>query len=192
MNQQTFDIVTRTAANLSRRDTMFRLASLGLGVGMLWRPAISGARKKRQRKKRTPRARPNAFGCLNVGQPCRGDSSQCCSGICEGTAPKKGKKDRSRCVGHNAAICTGPESDTCSTGVAHYCNGANLSCGCLLTTGNGGFCGGLVNECRGCRRDADCQEEFGSGAACVIAAGICEGRCPETGGTLCVSPCPEA
>jgi hypothetical protein len=96
-------------------------------------------------------------------------------------------------VAHDAGICRGPDTDTCTTGVAHHCSGSNPSCACLLTTGNGGFCGGPGSTCRVCRKDADCQEEFGAGAACVVAGPpICDGNCPDTGGTVCVPPCPDA
>jgi hypothetical protein len=94
-------------------------------------------------------------------------------------------------VAHDAAICQA-DSDTCTTGVPHYCNGSNLSCACLLTTGNAGFCGGPGTQCRECNKDTDCQEEFGTGAACVVFGGICETNCPDTGGTACVPPCPVA
>jgi hypothetical protein len=189
MDSTRFDDFTRSLAG-SRRS----LVSGGLAV-VAGRLGLSGANAKKKRKKKGKKARkpqPNAFGCLDVGQPCNGDGTQCCSGICEGTKPKKGKPDKSRCVAHDAAICRGPDSDTCTTGVAHACNSSNFSCGCLLTTGNAGFCGGPGSTCRVCSKDADCQEEFGSGAACIVFGGICDVNCPESGGTACVPPCPVA
>ena len=193
MDQMHFSAVARTLTEMpSRRDVLRGLGAAGLGLGGLRLPDLAMAKKRRKKKGKKPKKpKPNAFGCLNVGQPCNGDSTQCCSGICEGTAPKKGKKDSSRCVAHDTGICRGPASDTCSTGAAHACNSA-VTCACLLTTGNGGFCGdGGRALCQDCSRDSDCEEELGDGAACVVLGGICEDLCPDTGGTACVPPCPD-
>jgi hypothetical protein len=142
-----------------------------------------------RRHKRHNRPVVNQHGCLDVGQPCRGESSVCCSGICQGTAPKKGKQDRSTCIAHNAGTCS-PDQDACTTGVNAHCNAANERSICLLTTGNAGFCGditaGVLELCRVCDRDTDCQAEFGVGAACVSFGNVCSALCPATSSTACV------
>ena len=51
----------------------------------------------RPEKKKNKKPKNNAFGCLNVGQACNGKNDKCCSGICDGKKPKKGKKDKSKC-----------------------------------------------------------------------------------------------
>jgi hypothetical protein len=153
--------------------------------------AGAGARRKRKRKHkkrkqpRTPPATPNAYGCLNVDDPCT-SAEQCCSGICEG---QKGER---RCVAHDERICT-VAADLCTTQVDTPCGTTNPLCACVVTTGNAPFCGdftGLPGDelCRDCRRDADCQEEFGPGAACVVYSGVCGEICPETG-RACVPAC---
>jgi hypothetical protein len=74
----------------------------------------------------------NALDCLDVGQPCQGDSSLCCSGICDpGT---------STCVAHNSGVCF-PYTDTCTVGQIVHCNANNPNSRCTLTTGNAAFCG---------------------------------------------------
>ena len=66
-------------------------------------------------------------------------------------------------------------------------------CFCTLTTGNAGFCaafsGGPAGHCRVCRKDADCEPEFGEGAACIVLGGICTALCLATGRTACAPPC---
>jgi hypothetical protein len=194
MDGTRFDDLLRSLTESRRSLLGGALASV---TGFLVVPRID-AKKKRKRKKRHKKTKsqppppPNAYGCLDVGKACNGDSSLCCSGICEGTKPKKGKPDKSRCMAHDAAICQA-DSDLCSTGAPHAYNGSNLICSCLLTTGNGGFCGdGSRLVCLDCRLDADCQEEHGAGAACVVLGGICDSLCPETGGTACVPACKDA
>jgi hypothetical protein len=154
-----------------------------LAVGLLT-PAAASAKKNRKRRKRRKLPEPNAFGCLDVDVACRGDSSACCSGICAGKKPKRGKKDTSRCVAHNTGGCL-LENDSCGIEIP------NLPCGvdglCVRTTGNAGFCANFrESTCAACRRDEDCQGALGPGAACMICAnGV---LCLETGGRLCVLP----
>jgi hypothetical protein len=160
------------------------------------------AKKRHRRKKKkkqdekppiTPEPVANEHGCLDIGQPCRGDSTLCCSGQCEGVAPAQGQPDISVCVAHNASICS-PALNICTTGNESFCHASNRNCHCTVTTGNAGFCGdftlGALSLCRVCNRDADCQAEFGAGAACVVFEGICSGYCPSTGGTACLPACP--
>jgi hypothetical protein len=209
----------------SRRDIVRGLAGAGLGLATLQVPDIAVAKnkngktgKKRNDKKTRkdknqhqdqnppvdtpppPQPPPpplvfNQFGCIDVGQPCRGDSTNCCSGICQGAAPAAGEPDTSVCVGHhNASICFA-DSDTCTLGVPVACNLNKPKCSCYLTTGNAGFCADFTtlddyaDICRPCTRDTDCQAEFGPGAACLVFKGACSAACPTTGRTACAVPC---
>jgi hypothetical protein len=191
MDQSVFDDVTRALAS-SRRSLLGGM--LALAGGWLGDSgAEAGSKRKRKPKKPKPtRPKPNTHGCLNVGQPCNGDSAACCSSICEGSKPKKGKPDKSRCVAHDAGICR-TESDICSGGGEVFCDTGNDSCACVVTTGNATFCGqfrGMPPEkfCSECSRDSDCEDEFGRGAACIVYSRKCNSLCPGAG-TACVPAC---
>ena len=154
----------------SRRLLPDGLASLVLASAVLPETATA--------KKRGKKLKFNAFGCVNVGGKCHGQDAACCSGICQGKKPKKGKRDKRRCVAHDTGdcapgqgTCKGPISCTTSTGDNGFC---------YATTGNAGFCG-LSGPCSGCRRDTDCHELWGPSAACLVCAG-----CPH--GTFCGNP----
>jgi hypothetical protein len=168
----------------SRRDVLRGLVGAGFGLGMARLPAVTESKKKRKNKPGKPKpAKPNAYGCLNVGAACS-SAGQCCSGICQGKT----------CRGHDAGICQ-VDSDLCTTGGGHICDihipGEARACDCLLTTGNAPFCAVIGNAvCRDCRLDADCEEDFGPGAACVPQLGACEGLCPTTVVTACAPRCP--
>jgi hypothetical protein len=188
MNQNRFDVVTRTISSLpSRRDLLRGLAGAGLGLGIARRPDLVEARKKRKRKQKNRKQKaavPNAFGCIDVGALCQNDD-QCCSGVCAG---KKGKK---RCRAHDVGDCpdgAAPEACyedvTCTTGT-----GEPGVCG--TTTGNAVYCF-VAGGCFACQTDVDCQRAdggvLGPRAACVTCV-----NCTETGGTACVtSGFPEA
>jgi hypothetical protein len=150
-------VVTPSLASIpSRRDVLRGLAGSGLGLGAVRLPAAAIARKK---KKKNKKAKPNAFGCLNVGDPCK-HANQCCSGVCKG---KRGKK---RCHAHDTGGCkpsTSPGTPcTSSSGVAGQC---------YTTTGGAGYCG--VGDCYPCAKDADCRAVCGPRAACVVRAAEC-------------------
>ena len=192
MDGKRFDVLTRflTTAG-SRRRALAALGSL-VTLGALPASAKKGKKKSKKPKKKLAL---NAFGCVNVGQRCGGNSTNCCSGICQGKKPKKGKQDKSTCVAHNTGICS-VNTDTCTVGAGVPCNSNDPDCLCTLTTGNAGFCGsftgngtGGINECRICSKDTDCQAEFGAGAACVVLGGICTPFCVTTGRTACAVPC---
>jgi hypothetical protein len=151
------------------------LAGAGLALGLARGPdaVIAGS----QRRKKPGRPRPNAYGCLNVGDRCK-RAAHCCSGICEG------KKGRRSCRAHGAGGCvagTQPKD----------CGGTNVDCTtslgrlgfCATTTGNAAYCW-AVKDCVACRTDADCRTArdglFGPEAACLRCA-----SCTATGGTLC-------
>jgi hypothetical protein len=122
----------------SRRDVLRGLVAAGLGLGGLRLPEAAETKKKHKKK-----PKKNAFGCLNVGQKCRGKSGKCCSGICQGKKPKKGTKDNSKCVAHNEGGCT-PERSICLTGSQASLCGPEAAC--LATTGNAGFCANLAGN----------------------------------------------
>lgn len=170
-----FDAVTRFfAAGSSRR----ALGLLAVGLGVLSTQRLPTSAKKSKQPK------PNAYGCLNVGQKCRGNDSKCCSGLCDGKKPKHGKKDKSRCVGHDESTCVaGQQATTCGGSQSTPCTtSAGTNGRCLTTTGNAAYCGALgAVECTVCTKDVDCQTLCGPQAACVPCT-----SCPEA--TACVGP----
>ncbi len=141
------------------------------------RPTTAGTRKKHKPKK-------NAYGCLNVGKPCRGKDRDCCSGRCDGKKPGSGEKDRSRCVAHHVGTCT-PALDDCVSSVGTACNPDLPFAVCYRTTGKASFCGNaVVGGCIECRDDRHCESiGFPKGSACVVCPS-CEGG----EGTACISP----
>ncbi|MCA9879354.1 MAG: hypothetical protein KC442_16295 [Thermomicrobiales bacterium] len=168
---------------VSRRVALAGLAVLLPAWPMLNASDAEASKKKKKRKRRKKRKQnkkpeTNDFGCLNVGQACNGNDDKCCSGICDGKKPKKGKKDTSRCVAHNVGSCQD---------AFDVCNGVPVMCGraaaCFKTTGNAPFCAGGNSECRPCQRDSDCVTQgFGAGAACVV----CNSECALlSGGAVC-------
>lgn len=167
---------------LTARPTLRRSLFGALAAGLLT-PNTAPAKTRRKHRRRG-KPTPNAFGCLDVGVACRGNSGACCSGICLGKKPKRGKKDTSRCAAHNTGGCV-IENDSCGL------ENPNIPCGvdgfCVRTTGNADFCANfLLGACAACRRDEDCQGALGPGAACMICNnGV---LCLETGGRLCVPP----
>jgi hypothetical protein len=161
----------------SRRDFLHALA---VGAGL----AAIGAPDGRQveAKRRTSKLKRNQFGCVNVGRACRGRDAVCCSGICEGKKPKKGEKDTSACVPHHQGVCTPADRACTDDGSPTSCNPDRPSASCFRTTGHAGFCGDdVIPGCIPCRKDADCRQQLGQGAACVVCAG-----CPN--GATCVPP----
>jgi hypothetical protein len=179
MDASRFDILARSLTDLSARRALVRgLAALGLQAAGV--PSGAGAKRRKKPKR-------NAFGCLNVGQPCRGHGAKCCSGICQGKKPKKGDKDKSRCVAHDTGGCQAGQQGA-------FCGGANVPCTtstgspgvCDTTTGNAGYCA-FTTTCSRCSKDADCRPVCGRGAACVKCA-----TCIEDGGTRCVGLGPDA
>lgn len=168
-------LARRLATALSRRHAAALF--LSTAVSPLLRYTSGDAAKKRKRKK----PKKNEFGCLDVGKKCNGKDNKCCSGICKGKRPKKGKKDRSKCVAHNTSTCQVGE-DTCLLDSIRC--GTDPSSHCFRTTGKAGFCGALDSGvCVACAKDKDCETDFGPGAACVA--------CPDCGlavTTACFAP----
>ena len=174
MDGSRFDTWTRRRFGWAAGGALAALTSFGL----------DGAEAKKMKRKKP---RPNAFGCLDVGQACRGKNARCCSGICRGKKPEKGTRARSRCVAHDTGGCQAGQQGS-------FCGGANVGCTtsagiegvCDTTTGNAGYCA-FTTTCSPCRKDADCRPVCGPGAACVKCA-----ACIDDGGTRCVGIGPAA
>jgi hypothetical protein len=176
VNEHRFAIVTQSLNRLpSRRDLVRGLAGAGFGLAAARLPDSVTARQERRKRKK---ARPNAFGCFNVGKPCK-RAAQCCSSICE--RKRRRAHDTGTCVaGKHPASCGGASNVACTTSLEK----AGF---CATTTGNAGYCI-ASGECFVCSTDAECQAakngKYGSRAACVR----CAGECTTTGGTACVGP----
>lgn len=197
MDQTSFNAVTQTVTHVpSRRDVLRGLAGAGLGLGLLRRPEALDAKegKKNKKKKKPKKPQPNAFGCFNVGQPCRGNSVNCCSGICQGNKPKRGKQDKSKCVAHDTGTCNQEAAGVCTGAVPALaaCNN-RTDCGCFRTTAASSYCAELfgpgLSQCATCQRDADCVAMgLPAGSACApVSEGFCAGLCAT--GMACLVPC---
>ena len=158
------------------------LAAMASGVLASRLGSVAAAKERKKDRKRQPVLQRNSFGCVDVGKPCKGNDDNCCSGVCAGKKPKKGKKDTSRCVAHdensclagqNAVECGGAASVACTTSF-----GADGTC--VITTGKAPYCG-TGGVCLLCTKDEDCLEVCQQGAACVP----CAAECPQTG-TICL------
>jgi hypothetical protein len=192
MDATHFDRLTRALSNAGTRRGVVQGIAAALGLIAIRFPEGAVAKKKHKHKKKSKLKR-NEFGCVDVEGNCLGNSANCCSGACEDSKPKKGKKDKSTCLAHDAGYCTA-ESDSCTVGGGVACD-TDLSglCACFRTTGNAGFCADvsvdLTMVCRDCTTDSDCEAEFGTGAACVVFVGACMPTCPEGLHTACLSAC---
>jgi hypothetical protein len=183
MDAARFDRLARSPRVGSTRRRLLRLAAVILGVGTAKHEPDLIAAKKNKNK----RLRRNAFGCVDVGGKCRGNSANCCSGICQGKKPKRRKKDKSRCVAHDQTTCLSGQTEPGCGGTALV--GCETTAGrggiCFTTTGNAGVCA-ADTHCSPCRKDADCIGVCGPQSACVPCAG-----CDILGTTTaCVSPGP--
>lgn len=200
MEASKFDLIARTLGRATAR----RLLLAGLAISPIAGYLAAGglgnveAKKKQKKSKKAPTPVVNEFGCLDVGQPCRGNSALCCSGVSKGKKPKKGKKDTRTCAVHHTGNCT-PQRAICEVEapVLSLCDLPSDTSHCMHTTGNGIFCGSLLSftesiHCRACARDSDCLAfGFAPGSACAILAGsVCdEGAvCANTEGRACVPP----
>jgi hypothetical protein len=164
MDGPRFDRLARTISTSSSRRASLRFAA-ALVLSAARPSTTAGAKGK---KKPTP----NSYGCLNVGQPCRGKDALCCSGLCQGQKPKKGKRDKRKCAARNTGGCTAAQ-DSCMVEKNVPCMSNGV---CTQTTGEAPFCARLgVGECTACTKDADC-ELWGPGAACIV----CPFACPQT------------
>jgi hypothetical protein len=177
MDSRQFDAIVRDRLSMIvPRSTVVAASATALLAwfgGSSDRPVTAAA----QRKKPLQR---NRYRCVPVGKPCRGKDGACCSGICRGKKPKKGEKDQSRCMAHDAGGCVGGQHPGICGGEDAACMTSNHEAGwCSTTTGNAGYCFRAISiDPMPCRRDADCQKDR-AGAACI--------RCPSSGGTRCVA-----
>lgn len=173
-----FDSVLRDLA-ASRR--MYLGGMLALAGG--WRLSAAGEAKKKRKKRKPRKPKPNAFGCLGIGQPCK-DASRCCSGVCTG---KRGKR---KCAAHGTGTCDQDGPGFCAVGGVALCNGS-LTCICAESTAGSYFCGDAAppSACAACSKDADCEAlGFPLGSACVPwTFGACAGLCETS--TVCLAPC---
>lgn len=178
MDESRFDAITRILGiSRSRRLALRSVAGVAVAAGLarLGPGGATAKNKKSKHRRKWKKLQKNAFGCVNVGGACRGKDANCCSGICEGLPKYGSKKDTSRCVAHNELDCA-LGADTCQ---------ALAPCGpggsCYQTTGQSSFCAAFA-FCRDCQRDADCEPEFGEGAACGAGCDFCPT------GTVCAPP----
>jgi hypothetical protein len=205
MDGHHFDSLARALGSIMSRRDLTRVLVGGVAVGgWPYGPSASLAKKKRKRKKRkkqhaqevepVPPSLPppvlNAFGCVDIGQACRGNSGLCCSGVCEGAAPTgPDQPDVSRCVAHDASTCqVGQVATMCGGTVDVSCTtSGGVTGGCITTTGKGPYCMHQA-YCHACSRDADCQPFCGNTAACIPCS-----SCATYGGMACAvttsSPC---
>ena len=212
MDQHYFDGLSRTLARLpSRRDVLRGLAGAGLGLGALRQPDAIAAKKKGRHKKTRKKHPPspplqpslqlplvfNQYGCVEVGQACRGDNSLCCSGICDGAVPaNEHEPDNSRCAAHGSGTCHQDREGICTIPnlALATCNNRS-NCGCIRTVAGSNFCAELFSggpgssQCAFCQRDADCVAlGLPPETACApVFDGICAGLCPT--GMACLVPC---
>jgi hypothetical protein len=183
MDANRFDALTRSFGTDTSRRGFFGAMLAAVGLGALG-PAGVAAKDGKKKKKRKKGPTPNIFGCLDVGKKCRGKGSKCCSGICQGKKPKKGKRDRSKCVGHDGSTCLVGQHPTYCGGPALV--GCTTSAGmdgvCTTTTGKAAYCLG-AGGCFPCKRDRDCHAVCGPRSACIP----CRLSCAAQGGTACAS-----
>lgn len=180
MDGAQFDSMLRDLA-ASRRVYLGGLLALAGG----WRLPASSEAKQNRKKRRPRKPKPNAFGCLNVGQLCK-SADQCCSGICDG------KKRKRKCTAHGTGTCDqqGPEICTRDPPIALTCNN-DMTCRCFGTTGGSIVCARYepTVSCVQCARDADCEAVgLPGGSFCApFTEGPCAGNC--AGGMACLVPC---
>jgi hypothetical protein len=207
VDRNLFNVISRELRRApSRREVLIALFGVGIGVEALRIPNDAAAKKHRQSShgkshkhkksaKLVPET-PNQFGCLGVGQLCGGDSSVCCSGVCEGDEPKKGKRDTRSCAAHGTGTCDQAAVGACDAPEVNEqltCNG-NPNCVCFLTTAGSNFCvdasvSNSTDFCSNCHTDADCETQgFPRGSACLpFSSGRCTTGC--TTRMFCGAPC---
>jgi hypothetical protein len=195
MDQDRFDALTRRVAHPATRRSLAGLLVAGtlgaFGLG----DTVAKTGNKGEGKGR--KLRRNEFGCVNVGNACRGNDAACCSGACEGKKPKKGEKDTSRCVARNVLDCAGKPLFCTAPLEDSFCNRERegLSA-CWGTTGKALFCGDMATfdretSCHKCRKDTDCEDlGFPPGSACILIpnVGECGDGCLATDRRACMAP----
>jgi hypothetical protein len=179
MDANRFDDLIRVLPFTSRRGLLAGLAG-GMLAAVTRSPRQPAAQKRKKRKK----LQFNAFGCVDVGGACRGNGANCCSGICAGSKPKQGGRDRSRCAAHDQSTCVAGQTDEFCGGIEFTCTTtAGVTIGaCITTTGNAPYCFS-DGDCFPCKKDADCIGVCGPQAACAVCNAA---ECAPVGGTACV------
>lgn len=182
MDGSRFDGFTRSLTASRRSLVAGALAHAG---GWLSANSIDARRKRKHKKKKhKPKAEPNEYGCLEVGDPCS-NADQCCSSICEG---KQGKQT---CRAHETGTCKqdGPQICVIDPPLALTCNNDD-TCRCFGTTAGSIACTRhQVESCANCQKDADCAAlGYPPGSVCApFTVGPCAGQCES--GTACLIPC---
>src|SRR4051794_9188679 len=158
MESDRFDRLTRTlAAGHTRRATVW-LLTLSV-VAPFWPSSIDGTLAASACGK-------NAARCGRPGDP------PCCSGLC--------KRKR----GTHKLTCHAAPSEGVCTILKDRCAGDTTICGtdragdcrCYITNAGLSVCGSNQYVYLGsgpCETDADCDEQYGSPAACIKAPGDC-------------------
>lgn len=179
MDPQRFDDLVRHLPLRPRRDVLTGLA--GGVLAMLPSASVREAEAKKNKNRKKPLKR-NDFGCVDVGKACRGNDNNCCSGVCDGKKPKKGDRDKSTCVAHDASTCVAGQTVAACDGVTVECatTSGEGDGQCVTTTGKAPYCFGAA-RCFACKKDADCVAVCGAGAACFP----CAAECGDTVGTAC-------
>lgn len=187
MDSARFDGMTRALVGRSRRRVLGGLAG-ALGLASI---AVPGGEARKKKRKTKPTVVFNQYGCVDVGKACGGNNANCCSGICQTIPGKKRKHGKKRKA---TSVCVAHNVDTCPTGDNYSCAGDNtplcagLKGSCLQTTGRGAFCASITFPsdpfCSPCKKDIDCQGQFGPGAACID----CYEPCAATQGRACSPP----
>jgi hypothetical protein len=168
MDHDAFDRLTGALSRGASRRRVLQLTAAALGLG----GAGGAAPRTTAKKKKKKPLKFNEFGCVDVGGTCRGNDANCCSNLCEGKKPKKGKQDTSRCVAHDASTCLAGQTPTVCGGLETFdCLASGGTNGdCFTTTGKAAYCAAEGSSCFPCQKDADCIQFCGTGAACVPCA----------------------
>jgi hypothetical protein len=184
MNSSPFDNLIRSLTQ-SRR-SLFG-GALAAVTGFVVKPDADAKKKRKRKGRKQKAAEPNAFGCIDVGDPCQ-TAAQCCTGICQG------KKGRKTCRAHHTGTCQqGGEGHCTDPDPARLaCNGTS-DCACVRTTAGSDACvadaPSGIDYCTDCVTDSDCEEiGYPEGSVCLpLHEGYCVSTCPNQ--RACFPPC---
>jgi hypothetical protein len=199
VEQQRFDVMTRSLTRVPSRRDVLRGLTGGLGLGALWLPGTAAAKKKRKKKHKkttqqpTTNCTPNCLDrtCGNDG--CGGSCGACGSNdICRGGTCCAPESPATTCAGRcgtwtnncgQPVVCpTCPGGQQClSNGSCAMVCGPGIPCpsyctGCSVPTSEGEthcVAGNSPNTCptQVCSSTADCP----AGKQCQMCLG--SGRC---------------
>ena len=170
MNQLRFDTLTRSLTGLpSRRDVVRGLAGAGFGVGTLWLPGDTAARKKHKKKKKakgSPASPPAATCTPNCNDRTCGNNG--CGGSC------------GSCGANH--VCQG---GTCVCAESPAASCTDRACGAVVTN----LCGELVTcSCPGgqqCLSNGSCAIACDETTTCPGTC-FCSGRVSTEGARHCI------